>query len=182
MRQVMEDIYWIAVGMQNIPSGLDFYGFYTPEELFGIWRTINYRMYVVNGWSETGEGAGPRSAGSLLRNILDDADAALAGSAPAATLRFGHDTSLLRLLALMGIEGADARSSDPEDYWHAWQESGLSPMAANLQIFFFRNGRGEVLVKFLLNEREVRLPVPGCPGPYYPWGRLRPYLESLLPE
>lgn len=181
MLQAMEDIYWIAVGMQNIEApALDFYEFFTLEELFGIWRTINYRMYVVNGWSVEGDGAGPQSAASLLRHILDDADAAVAGNAPAATLRFGHDTNLLRLLALMGIDGAEARSADPESYWRLWQEFDLSPMAANLQMVFYRNKSGEVLVKSLLNEREVDLHINGKDGPYYPWSVLRPYLESKL--
>ena len=43
-------------------------------------------------------------------------------------------------------------------------------MASNLQLVFYRNDKGDVIVKVLYNEGEVRLRgvMPVC-GPYYSW-------------
>ena len=53
-------------------------------------------------------------------------------------------------------------------------------MAENLQLVFYRNKKGAVLVKFLFNEEEVSLPalrpVKAC---YYAWPEVRAYFEFL---
>ena len=44
-------------------------------------------------------------------------------------------------------------------------------MCSNIQLIFYRNKAGEVLVKVLLNEKEVLIG-ESCPiycGPYYKW-------------
>jgi hypothetical protein len=48
------------------------------------------------------------------------------------------------------------------------------PMAANMQIAFYRNGGGDVLVKVLYNERETALVgLAPVKGPYYRWQDVR---------
>jgi len=49
----------------------------------------------------------------------------------------------------------------------------IIPMAANLQMVFYKNDKGSVLVKFLHNEREVRLPIPSKYAPYYEWEEVK---------
>ncbi|MDE6290331.1 MAG: hypothetical protein K2M16_02250, partial [Muribaculaceae bacterium] len=39
----------------------------------------------------------------------------------------------------------------------------------------YNNAEGDVLVKCLLNEQEVRLPANPVSGPYYRWSDLRDY-------
>ena len=179
---IFDGLYWIAEGQQDIPSDIDFLCYFTPEELFGKWRTVNYRMYLSNCNAPLTGSAGPRSAASLLRHILDDAQNALKTGSVAADLRFGHDTNLIRLLALMGVEGCAASQSDPELFWTSWQDWKVSPMAANLQIVFYENGRKPVLAKMLLNEKEVCLEEGPSPakGPYYRWTDLYEYLLSIF--
>lgn len=48
-------------------------------------------------------------------------------------------------------------------------------------MIFFRptDGKGDILVRLFLNERQASLPVPTADGTYYRWDDLRPYLESL---
>ena len=49
--------------------------------------------------------------------------------------------------------------------WPCWQ---YSPFAGNLQMIFYKNAAGDVLVKFYINERETELLCLDG-GPYYKW-------------
>ena len=103
---------------------------------------------------------------AIMQDIIDKADEAIAGGDYVADLRFGHDTHLMAILARLGIEGIGERLTIEQSvHWRGYR---FSPFAGNLQKVFYRNKAGEVLVKFYVNEREVRLiTLPG--GPYYRW-------------
>ena len=103
---------------------------------------------------------------AAMKDFVDNAEEAIAGGQYVADLRFGHDTHLLAILARMGIEGIGERLTvEQSAHWRGWM---FSPFAGNLQMVFYRNKAGNVLVKLYVNEREVRLTtLPG--GPYYPW-------------
>lgn len=179
---LMWSLYWIAADMQNVDLDLSFYDLFEYEELFSLWRVVNARMYVCNAAAPLNGGLMPRQAVPLLRNILESADKALKAGLPAADLRFGHDTHLIRLLTLMHVEGCDKAEADIENFYKAWPDYQISPMAGNLQIIFFRHqSTGDVLVKFLLNEREVKLNgLQSCTGPYYHWADVRAFWEKAL--
>lgn len=178
------NLYWSAVVVQNCDhlEGVCFFDLFTPEELKGVWQVVNARMYICNAAAPLNGGLMPRQAIPLLRNIVESADRAIASGRPAADLRFGHDTHLIRLLALMQVEGCANRETDMEKFGQAWPDYAISLMAANLQLVFFRNAAGDVLVKLLLNEREVGLPLPPVSGPYYRWTAVREYLAKLIGE
>ena len=129
-RQLMMGLYWIASDMQDVELPLSFYDLFEKEELFGIWQSVNYRMYICNANAPVNQGAAPKSAKSLLKNIIESADRAIREGTPCATLRFGHDTNLIRLLALMQVEGC-SNQTDPDRYYLAWQDFRVSPMGAN---------------------------------------------------
>lgn len=195
------DLYWLVAGMPNIDLDVDLSDVFTADELLTAYRCVNYRMYTTCGNATTGQGIPAASASSLLSNIIESADAALATDTVSATLRFGHDSNLLRLLALMHIHNAAQAESDPDRYLATWQECTLSPMAANAQMIFYRkayadvtqdNGSSlasatsteDILVKFLLNENETLLDAPISPisAPYYNWHEVRQYFLSLLAD
>lgn len=176
---LMSGLYWIAADMQNTELDLTFYDIFEYEELLGIWKTINARMYVCNAAAPLNGGLMPRQAIPLLQNILDSAEEAIRTGKPAAHLRFGHDTHLIRLLALLQAEGCCGAETDMEKFHLAWQDYHAAPMAANLQLVFFKNKQGNILVKFLLNEEEVRLPIPGESGPYYSWKAVSKRMKEL---
>lgn len=178
---IMMGLYWIAQDMQDTTLDIRFYDLFTPEELFGIWQTVNYRMYICNAASPTSQQVGPKSARSLLDDVLGKADAALQQEQPSADLRFGHDTNLIRLLALMQVSGCANLESRPENYYQAWQDFRVSPMGANLQLIFYRNSHGHVLVKLLHNEEEAHLPLSSATAPYYPWEEVKQLWKSSLP-
>lgn len=171
----MEEMYALASDMQDIdiPQKPSFYDLFTPSELYEIWRSVNWRMYICNANAPAGRGAGPRSSASLLLDIVQKADSAVAKGVPAADLRFGHDTNLIRLLALMQAEGCAEAETDPSLFTAAWQDYNVAPMAANLQITFYRNTAGSVIVKLMLNERDIKLPLKSSNAPFYEWSDVR---------
>lgn len=112
----------------------------------------------------------------VLREIVSDADAALSGKRQyTADLRFGHDSALVPLCSLIGIQG-----------FCPWEGQtlpvgSLVPMAANIQLVFYRNDAGNVIVKILHNESETSIPslTPieyKNSGQFYNWSELRSYL------
>ena len=119
----------------------------------------------------------------LLMDFIEKADAAIQpGSHRAADLRFGHDTSLLPLFALMGVDDPQHRNLPYREAhnsgWYSFFQIG---MAANCQMIFYRNKKGEVLTKVLYNEKEVLIPgVEPVSGPYYRWSDLKArFLEQI---
>ncbi len=171
----MERLFQVAVDMQDVdvptPSGqpLLFFDLFTQDEIFGLWQAINYATYICNSDATLNGGVPSESARNLLNHIVAEADRALAGGPYKATLRFGHDTYLMRLVSLMQLEGCAPKEADPARYAVAWQDFHVSPMAANVQVVFFKNKKGDVLVKVLHNEEEVSLPLQSKTAPYYRW-------------
>lgn len=177
--------YYLAIGMQDLDIDVDLSGLFTVQELFDSYRSFNYRMYVCNGACPVNQGISPRSASTLLYNFITSADAAIASDTVSATLRFGHDSNILRLMALMHMHNAANQEADPEKYWTAWQDCVLSPMAANVQLVFYRNAADSskpVLVKLLHNENEILLDAEVKPvtGPYYDWNEVKTYWMSQI--
>ena len=113
----------------------------------------------------------------VIKDIIEKADAAISTGEYAADLRFGHDYQLLALGSYLGLEGiAERMDQESCRYWPGWR---YSPFAGNIQLIFYRNSKGEVLVKPLLNERETRIiGLDGDDFPYYEWDDLKQLLLS----
>ena len=120
-------------------------------------------------------------ADDLLEDFIVKADAALEeGSGRAADLRFGHDTGLLPLTCLLGIREMSARypSETAHDNWNTYDRI---PMGSNLQMVFYRNAAGKILVKLLYNEQETGIPaLEPYSGNYYEWETLRTWMASRV--
>ncbi len=181
LSKLMQMIFDVAIAVQDV-DGIDedILGIFDPEDLYNLWKTQNYQMYVCHANSPDGTDAGPRSSVNLLKEIVDRADEAVAGLRPTAVdLRFGHDTALLRLLALMGAENADAAAEGADEAARLWKNYRLAPMGANLQLAFLRNAAGDVIVSPRLNERPIRIngAKEFAPG-YYRWSDLHRLWKS----
>ncbi len=161
---------------------------FTLEEIHLFWQIENAWWYVMHGPSPLNGGCRPYNQRHLLRQIIHEADSCLRMPGHGASLRFGHETIILPLVCLMGINGFDRQIADLEHVEDAgWWAYLVFPMASNLQIVFFRNEGNEgnesnedVLVKVLLNEQEARLPLPADQAPYYRWTDFRQHYLKLI--
>ena len=116
----------------------------------------------------------------LLADFILKADEALkSDSHKCADLRFGHDTGVGPLLSLLRVEGYD-NTPAMKDVADVWVSANYICMGTNCQMIFYRNRKGDVLVKILRNEIETVIPsLPTFKGPYYRWEDLRAYCASL---
>lgn len=114
----------------------------------------------------------------LADDIISRADDVISGKAQrAADLRFGHDWPLMGLMAYFGLEGASEKLSIDEARGH-WFATRYIPFAGNLQLIFYRNKKNDILVKFLINEKETLIPaLTPVQGPYYRWEDVKQSLE-----
>lgn len=159
---------------------LSFYDLFTPDELYDLYCAKNAEWYYLWGPSPMSDGLMPYSQTQLLGNIINTADSVIASGNRGATLRFGHDTNLLPLASLMELDDCGATIDNLDSLIDQWGISDYVPMAANIQMVFYSNSKGNVIVKVLLNEREVRLPIATRMAPYYDWNRLKEYYRRKL--
>lgn len=150
----------------------------TPEEFEIGSRIYNAKQYYQHcGSVEQGEWR-MHIMDPLVLDFVEKADAAVAGNRIAADLRFSHDVGLMPFFSLIGLEGYDVHLCF-EEVSDNWNATYMMPMATNLQLVFYRDRAGDVLVKVLFNEGESSIPALG-PGPFYPWDDLRKYLLSTI--
>ena len=177
-------VFSAAVNMPNLDylkiSMLDVF---TPDEIFILWQASNLQMYSAVGPSAVNGKSAVRSAAPLLKDIVQCADAAIENKNVSADLRFGHDSYIIPLLALMDIQGMNVQEPDPDKVYAAWCNYKASPMGTNLQLVFYKNDEnGDILVKLLHCEKETAIPVATDMAPYYHWKDVRAYYEKKILE
>ena len=149
---------------------------FTTDDLYRMWQIDNVLWYMQYGFCPLNGGEYPYSQRHLLRQIITDADSCIKLPHPGAQLRFGHETVLLPLVCLLGINGYDLKTSDLDEIEaRGWWSSSVFPMSANLQFIFYRSNPKDkdVLFKVMLNEQEAKLPITTNCSPYYHWSDFR---------
>ena len=162
----MSQTFDMAVGCAAFELGDRIFRLFTDEDLLAYNQIHVLSFYLRQCNSvEYGDDRMP-SVNPTIEDIIERADAAIATGETAADLRFGHDYHVLALGSRLGLKGIAERMTAEEClYWPGWR---YTPFAANIQLIFYKNKQGDVLVKPLLNERET--PVLGLEGgPYYSW-------------
>ena len=87
---------------------------------------------------------------------------------------------LLPLVGYLKIDGMENWSAF-DQVNSVWNSSVSICMGSNLQMIFYRNKSGDVLVKLMYNEKETTIPaLKTFSGPYYKWSDLRQYFAGLL--
>ena len=195
---LLSKIYEIGNSLQGSPEiQFSFYDLWTEDELFARWRAQNAWWYSVLGNNPFGKKEGLENARPLLKNVLEMADKVIdtdtakakTGKQPAATLRFGHDTMVFPFAVLLQMENGTRNTgveiAEMEGLHKVWRDYEISPMAANVQLVFYKSSKKgtPILVKAMLNEIEQKLPVTcdsttvkNCPAaPYYRWDDFREF-------
>lgn len=158
---------------------------YLPFENVVKYHELNFLSAYLNQCDSrlNGEIRIPR-AKELVDTLISQADAVISGQVQkAADLCFGHDWPYLGLVCYLGLEGVSERYTIEEAAAN-WLPSWFCPFAANLQIIFYRSGKSDdILVKFLMNERETKLPaLQAVQGPYYRWNDVKAWCENRIPK
>lgn len=96
-----------------------------------------------------------------------------------AILRFTHAEAISPFATLLGIPQASVPAASVYEYNKHWSAAAIIPLSANIQWIVYSNGT-EYLVKALLNEKEVALPVPTVQYPYYKWSDVNAYYLQKL--
>ena len=150
--KLMTELHTLSSDMQDIPLRIDFSDIFDDSEYEAIYDKNNRRMTITSGGSAENGGLAPLSAVSLWQDIECDADSVIMSGGHGATLRFGHDTNLYRLLTLIGALDSCHKDKNGIDLMDE-----IIPMAANMQMVFVRDARGRVLVALYHNEHHARL-------------------------
>ena len=162
---------------------VNLYDLFSADDIYSVWRYNNAFWYINSGETPLTQCRVDYMEANLLRNFIEDADKATTDNdrTPGASLRFGHESVVLPLCCLMGLNGADYRTTDLGNLDKYWQTYKFFPMAANIQFVYFRKaGSDDILMLPLLNEHEATLPVPTDVAPYYHWSDVRDYFIDKL--
>ncbi|MBR5256947.1 MAG: histidine-type phosphatase [Bacteroidales bacterium] len=158
---------------------------YLPFENVVHFHELNYLSAYLNQCDSklNGEIRIPRSQ-ELVDTLISQADAVISGKVKkAADLCFGHDWPYLGLVCYLGLEGVSERYT-VEEAADKWLPSYFCPFAANLQMIFYRSEKNkDILVKFLMNERETRLPaLKAVDGIFYRWNDVKAWCANRIPK
>ncbi len=178
-------LFRMAGNLQNTRAAetLSLYDFFTPEEILDNWRKENASWFLSFGYTPLNGGQQPFIQRNLLQRIIEQADSCLLLDRPSAHLRFGHETVVLPLVCLMGLNGMDKSIGCLDSLeQEGWVNYRVFPMACNVQLVFYRKNAADkdVLVKVLLNENEATLPLSTSQAPYYRWTDVRRYWQGKL--
>lgn len=200
-RAVFKSVFEVAANSQSHDNLYYLYDFFTDRELNDEWIERNADWYVTACNTTLTSGRVPYEQRHLLRGIIQGADSAVMSGCVGANLRFGHESVLLPLITLMEVADVSYSTADMDSLASRWRNFDYFPMASNIQMIFYRplkvsSGKksprrrssatdsspvsGDILVKVLLNEKEVSLPVETSTYPYYRWSALRDYYDNKL--
>lgn len=178
-RKVAEAMYAVVSGAGAMEIAADPAEWFTPAEYNALWQLRNLKQYLHYSASAVSD-VPALMAAPLLADLITSTDSAIAGSAPAVQLRFGHAETLMPLLSLMRIGGAYYPTDDLSAVATHWHNFDLVPMAANLRIIIFTAPSGQKYARVDLNEVPQPM-IPGSDDIYVEWSQLRDHLASFLP-
>ena len=149
---------------------------FTDRERYDLWQRNNFEWYYEKGPSPLSGACMYKLGRNLLENFVLTADTVIASGRTGVTLRYGHDTQLAPLAALMGCGRLTEATADWQRIADTYRTYRIIPMCGNVQMGFYRKaGSTDILVRVMLNERDADLPVKTDCAPFYHWSDLRKY-------
>lgn len=161
---------------------LDFSDYFTQDQLVWFNTVVTAKNFLQIGPAFDAKGIQVKIAAPLLLDMLKTADKAITDKNVDANLRFAHAETVSPLATLLELEGAYTAVNSVEDYPSVWQAEKIIPMGANIQWIFYQSNQSNqpILIKVMLNEREVHLPLPTNNFPYYRWDEVKQYYKNKL--
>ncbi|MEG1380495.1 MAG: hypothetical protein RSC75_12905 [Bacteroidales bacterium] len=176
----LRSFFQIYTVLPNTELDINHENFLSGEEIYNLWDVENVRRYLEMGPSPVGEGLQTNIAFPLLEDFIVTSYNAIVEGGVSADLRFAHAETLAPFAALLGIPEASAQLTDLAEVSKYWKDFQITPMAANIQWIFYSNPDGNILVKMLLNEKEVKFPFDSDWAPYYEWESIMNYYQDIL--
>ena len=161
---------------------LDFSDYFTQDQLVWFNTVVTAKNFLQIGPAFDVKGIQVKIAAPLLLDMLKTADKAITDKNVDANLRFAHAETVSPLATLLELEGAYTAVNSVEDYPSVWQAERIIPMGANIQWIFYQSNQPNqpILIKVMLNEREVHLPLQTNNFPYYQWDAVKQYYKNKL--
>ena len=181
-RKFIFELYNIASNLQNMQTKITLYDIFEKQELFDLWQCRNYKLYVQYANAAENKGIMMENSKPLLKNIIEKANYHISNNTNGADIRYGHDGNIIPLAMLLHLQDSYSSVSDADDFYKAWSDFKVSPMSANIQIIFFKKeGNNEILLKFLHNEKEIKIPlIKSYKYPYYLWSDVSNFFLGLI--
>jgi hypothetical protein len=185
---ILTDIYKRMAFAQNL--GVDDRSLidevFTPEERHIIYKHENCRWYY-----RCASAAHPILANYLAQSrytverLFAEIDTKIKGENDTnAFLCFGHDLNIIPLMTVLGMDripltfGKDVESVDfIAEHWRSYK---YTPKAANMMLVIYRNNEGKVLVRPLVNERDVEVDIESATPHYYDWDEFKKFAYARL--
>lgn len=180
-------LFKMASNVQNmeVRRRITLYDLFNDDEIYNNWQKENTWWYMTFSFSPYNGSVQPYSQRNLLHRLIAEADSCITLEKPGVALRYGHETMVLPLVCLLGLNGSDLATTDLDQLERkGWLNYRIFPMGANVQFVFYRRSAqdSDVLFKVLLNEDEATLPIKSDLAPYYRWSEFRDFYLKRLSE
>ncbi|MBO9204156.1 MULTISPECIES: histidine-type phosphatase [Niastella] len=162
------------------PNSLDFRIAFTPQQLQWFAFINGAEDFLEKGAGRDTAGIQATVATPLLANFINTTSEVVDHiKQKDAILRFTHAEAISPFATLLGIPQASVPAVSIYQYNKHWSPEAIIPLSANIQWIIYSNG-ADHLVKVLLNEKEMVLPVPTQQAPYYKWEDVKKYYLNKL--
>lgn len=161
---------------------LDFDAYFNDQQKQWLTAVITVKNYLQIGPAFNANGIQIKIAAPLLLDIIETTDNAITNQNIDANFRFAHAETVSPLATLLELDGTTQITDAIDDYPKYWQAEKIIPMGANIQFIFYKSQQPTqpILVKVLLNEREVHLPIKTNHYPYYEWQAVKQFYTQKL--
>ncbi|RKR83593.1 histidine phosphatase superfamily protein (branch 2) [Mucilaginibacter gracilis] len=164
------------------PGSVNFISLFNCDEIEALSKIDVADDYLKKGPGTNKNGIQVRIAVPLLVNFINTTDQFIKNGDINAELRFAHAETISPFATLLGIDKASLLATDINQLSQSWRSDQVISLSSNIQwVFYRKKGSSNLLVKILLNEREVH--INGLATklfPYYQWQALRAFYLSKL--
>ncbi len=176
----IDTLYGVVAGTWCLDEDRGYFdNVFSAEEASLIWKGLSASYFLAVGNYAGSENLRLDYAAFTLGQMMETAEADLASGATQLRLRFGHDSGIAPLLVLLDVNGFGRATDSFEESLEIFP-SHMIPMGASLQLVFYKNAAGNILVKALVNEQEATLPLPAVSGPYYSWAHFKAHYQPIV--